>query len=356
MRLPSRKWRWLGLVAGLLLVAFVVIRTWVVPAILLRQIEAQYHGKVVFRDWWFGLHSAGVTGVELHETPAGDSPAWFSAERISTDVSLARLIRGRLMPTRITIERPKVVFRLDDKGQPITKIPVASSSGGSKTQPNFASLPDIVATDGELTFDQQGRKPMHIKGVDARLAPVQDGGELTVKTDDPTWGQVTVAGHFDPSFKNGRFEIATGPGFVADPEKLATDSVHPGRGLGQHRASGAGRRQGQDRPGRRLPQAGHGPHRRHLQGHGGEAELPPDRDGRHDGPPRHRRRRRQAGQPPRQGDRWLDRRRMGPSTSAARSPDSTSTSASGASTSRRLRRPGSSARSGRPAGSPAEST
>ena len=221
MRLPPRKWRWFGLALGLALVGFVAIRTWVVPAILLRQVEAQYHGKVVFRDWWFGLRSSGVTGVQLHESASDDSPIWFSSDRISTDVSLARLIRGRLMPTRITIDHPKVIFRLDAAGQPLTKIPVGSDAAGPKAQADFGSLPDIVATGGELTLDQQGRKPMTIRGVDARLAPALDGGDLTVTTDDPTWGQVKIAGHFDPSFKNGSLEIKTSPGFVADPEKLA---------------------------------------------------------------------------------------------------------------------------------------
>ena len=221
MRLSSRKWRWLGLGLALLVVAFVVIRTWVVRAILLGQIQAQYHGRVVVGDWWLGLHSSGVTGVELGETTDKDSPTWFSADRITTDVSLARLIRGRVMPTRIEIDRPKVAFRLDAKGQPLTKIPVGTSPEKPKRQADINALPDIVATGGEITLAQEGRPPMTVRGVDARLAPVVDGGNLTVKSDDPTWGRATATGHFDPSFQVGEFEIATGPGFVADPEKLA---------------------------------------------------------------------------------------------------------------------------------------
>jgi translocation and assembly module TamB len=222
MRLSSRKWKWLGVGLAVMAVAFVVVRTWVVPALILSQLQAQYNGKVTFRDWWFGLDSSGITGLQLGETAANDSPLWFSAERISTNVSFSRLIHGHLMPTRVEVDQPEVTFRLDAKGQPITKIPLAGSTPGKAADPKEGRtiLPDIVARNGVITLDQDGRKPMTIRGVDASLAPVADGGKLDVKTDDPTWGQVVVSGHFDPSFKHGDLQIKSSPGFVADPDKL----------------------------------------------------------------------------------------------------------------------------------------
>ena len=80
MRLNSRKLRWLGLVAILLVGAFVAVRAWVVPAVIVQQIQAKYHGKVVVGDWWFGWNSSGISGVKLQETPSGESPTWFAAE------------------------------------------------------------------------------------------------------------------------------------------------------------------------------------------------------------------------------------------------------------------------------------
>ncbi len=218
MRLNSRKFRWLGLVAIVLVGGFFAVRQWVVPAIIVRQIQAKYHGKVVVGDWWFGWNSAGISGVKLHETPADDSPIWFSADRVSTDLSLSALLHGRIMPNRIEIDRPNIDFRIDAKGQPLTKIPIGEP--GSKADNDPIKLPEIVAKGGEITLAQEGRKPMTIRGVDARLRPVKDGSDLDIKTDDPTWGQVTITGHFKPSFKDGEFQIATGPGFVADPKKL----------------------------------------------------------------------------------------------------------------------------------------
>ncbi len=221
MRLKSRKLRWLGLVGIFLVSAFFAVRQWLVPAIIVQQIQARYHGKVVVGDWWFGWNSAGISGVKLLETPSGDSPVWFSADRISTDLSFSSLFQGRIMPTRIEIDRPSIDFRIDAKGQPLTKIPIGSPGDAeAKNQADVLKLPEIVTRNGEITLAQAGRKPMTIRGVNARLSPVANGSDLDVKTDDPTWGQVAVTGHFQPSFKDGEFQITSSPGFVADPEKL----------------------------------------------------------------------------------------------------------------------------------------
>jgi translocation and assembly module TamB len=222
MRLSSRKWKWLGVGLAMMTAAFFVVRTWVVPSLILGQLQANYRGKVSFESWWFGLHSAGITGLKLGETRASDSPVWFSADRISTNVSIERLIRGQVMPTQVEVDRPEVTFHLDAKGQPLTKIPLVPSDEGKagKAQVDRTILPDILTKNGVITLQQDGRKPMTIRGVDARLSPVDDGAKIEVKTDDPTWGQVTVSGHFDPSFKHGNMEIKSSPGFVADPDKL----------------------------------------------------------------------------------------------------------------------------------------
>ncbi len=221
MRRSTRRWRWFGLALVALTVAFGVIRTWVVPAIIVGQIRKTYHGRVVVRDWWLGFDSAGIRGVELGENDSPGSPSWFTADRISTDVSIRSLLRGRVMPTRVEIDRPKVAFQLDAKGQPTTKIPfvpepAVAGKGGSKPIP----LPEVVAKDGEITLQQQGRKPMTIAGVEARLNTVDGGEQVDVTTDDPTWGKVKVGGRFDPTFKNGEVDIASSPGFVADPDKI----------------------------------------------------------------------------------------------------------------------------------------
>ena len=187
-------------------------------------------------------------------------------------------------------------------------------------------------------------------------SPVKDGGELDVKTDDPTWGQVTIAGHFDPSFKNGEFEIASSPGFVADPEKLARIPFIPAEVWANIEPRGPVDAKVRinlavDAP---KPVTVH----TELTFKGTTAKLNSlqvettdttghvvidDAAG-------------QAREPQGQGDRRHDRGERDPRLRPARSPDSTSTSGSGTSTSPRLRRPGNLARSARRAGSRAGST
>ena len=92
------------------------------------------------------------------------------------------------------MDQPKIAFRLDAKGQPLTKIPVASSTGGKGGGPasrDPVALPDIVTKNGELTLQQEGpdADDYHQESTAPASAPVEDGGKLTVKTDDPAWGQ-----------------------------------------------------------------------------------------------------------------------------------------------------------------------
>jgi translocation and assembly module TamB len=203
-------------------VGFVLVRNVVIGRVLLSQLQAHYHGKVVVKDWWFGLNSSGLVGVELGDGAADAKDAdWFAADRISTDVSLRSLIHGRSLPTIVRVDHPVIQFRFDARGQPLTKIPlVASSGGGQPGQAAAIPIPRVVAKGGEITLDQVGRAPMTIAGVDAELDPGKDGETLKVTTDDPTWGRVAVSGRFDPAFLNGTLEIDSSPGFVATPEKI----------------------------------------------------------------------------------------------------------------------------------------
>ena len=76
------------------------------------------------------------------------------------------------------------------KGQPITRIPVAPPTRGQGTGRPRAdfSLPEIITKDGELTLEQDGRKPMKIRGVEARLSPVEDGGKTCRQDRRPQLG------------------------------------------------------------------------------------------------------------------------------------------------------------------------
>ncbi len=228
MRRSTRRWLWLALALVAGGVGFGVVRTWLVPALIVREIRQTYHGRVVVRDWWFGPESAGIGGVELGESDAPDSPTWFAADRIEANVTIRDVLKGRILPTRIEIDRPRASVRLDAKGLPITKIPFvpkpAPSGGtGGKAPP----IPEVVAHDGIIKVDQQGRKPMTIAGIEADLKLVEGGEAIRVTSEDQLWGRMEVSGKFDPTFKRGVVNLRTGPGFVVTPEKIASLAFVP---------------------------------------------------------------------------------------------------------------------------------
>ncbi len=64
------------------LVVGLVVRAWVVPAVIGRELRARFHGPAKFDGWWLGWSSAGVTGLTLREGPGADSPAWLTADAV----------------------------------------------------------------------------------------------------------------------------------------------------------------------------------------------------------------------------------------------------------------------------------
>ncbi|HWE37178.1 MAG TPA: AsmA-like C-terminal region-containing protein [Isosphaeraceae bacterium] len=217
MRIRRKTWAMLGIGAvAVVAAAVLVVRAWVVPAVIVRQIEARYGGKVRVRSWWLGRNSSGINGLELHEGPGADSPVWAKAERVETDLSLGDLLHGRTSPARLVVDRPNVTLRLSRDNHFLTDIPIRSggASGGG--------LPPIEARDATLTFRQEGRPEFTIHHINASLAPEAGGDSAaTAHADDPVWGPVSASGRFAPGFATGRFDLDAGR-IPADPGKAAS--------------------------------------------------------------------------------------------------------------------------------------
>src|SRR4051812_2999885 len=103
MRIPGKVLKGLGVGLVAAVVVFVVVRTWVVPAVIVTRIRAPPGGKVRIRDWWLNGQGAGVVGLTVAEGPAADAPVWLSSPRASTDLSLGGFLRGRFAPRRIRL-------------------------------------------------------------------------------------------------------------------------------------------------------------------------------------------------------------------------------------------------------------
>src|SRR5690348_1809297 len=98
MRRPRKVWRWLGGSALVLLAIGFIIRAWVVPAIIVRELQSRYEGQVWIRDWWLNGHSVALVALALHETRADNSPVWARAEQVEADLTPGQVLRGDFVP------------------------------------------------------------------------------------------------------------------------------------------------------------------------------------------------------------------------------------------------------------------
>jgi hypothetical protein len=109
MRKASRHLRWADARLGFVLATGFVVWAWIVPAVIVAQIRKHHTGFVAIRGWWVGFGSAGVTGLTLHEGRSPRSPVWATVPRVSTDLSLNGLLRGRTIPRRIWFRASRIV-------------------------------------------------------------------------------------------------------------------------------------------------------------------------------------------------------------------------------------------------------
>ena len=217
-----KKWmRVAGVLLVLGVVAFFVIRNYVVRRVILAEVRKQYGGRVELGDWWLDGKSAGVTGVALGESDRPDSPTWLAADRISTDLSIGRLLRGQFLPTRVVVEHPKVSLRFDKDGKLATAIPFrGDDKAAAKPGSEPFAIPIVDVRRAEVTIAQDGRAPFRIARADAQLEPKGGREVIAALTDDPVWGHARINGDFAPDFQSGSVTIQSGPGFVADREEV----------------------------------------------------------------------------------------------------------------------------------------
>ncbi len=206
MRIPGNAWKWLGGVLAVAALVVALVWTWVVPAVIVRQVEARVGGKAEVRGWWLNGRSAGLVGLKVHDGPGAGSPVWASAERVTTDLTLWGLLRGAFSPRRVRLTGPVVALRLDRQGQLLTRI-VGKAGGSSTSAPG--SIPVVIADAATVTIAQEGRPPLVIHGMTARLGPDGDGVSLAARANDPEWGPFEATGRFDGSFDAGRIDLSS---------------------------------------------------------------------------------------------------------------------------------------------------
>ena len=202
----------LGLAIAMPLIGLIVWYV-VIPRVIVAAIRQRHEGHVTIAGWWISGSSAGVTGLTLRETPAPDSPTWAAIDRVSTDLTLGALLRGRFIPRRIVFDRATITYRIAADGHPLTRIPLRPSQGGA--------LPALVVHDSRLTLHQEGRPEMVVHHLDADMADGPDGPHFEAKADDSRWGLPNLTGQFTPDFAGFGFQLRADH-LVADREKVAS--------------------------------------------------------------------------------------------------------------------------------------
>ncbi len=214
MRISSKWAKRLGVCLAIVVVIFLVVLTWVIPAVIVGRVQAMFAGKVTIRDWWLNGHSAGVVGLTLHEGPTTGSTVFASAERVVTDLSLFGLLRGRFSPGLVTLVRPEVHFRLNHDGR-FVNLPVIHGGGGAG-----APVPSIAVEDAQVNFHREGwPSEMVVSRVGGRLLSEPKRLVVSAEANDPTWGRWVSSGTIDPDFHEGSVRLE-GDRFTAERAKL----------------------------------------------------------------------------------------------------------------------------------------
>jgi translocation and assembly module TamB len=216
MAAARKRWRWrrLGIGLAILLTLGFLVRTWVVPALITRALQARYGGRLEFRDWWVNLASAGVTDLRLHEGESARSEVWLRADRVATDISLASLARLRVAPGEVKFQKARIAFRFDRAGLLLTMPPFRRPSGPS------TALPKVAFENVQLILSQEGRPALNVVNLDATAVPEADVFRLNATANDPNWGRWNGTGDINPSVLAGKVTLG---GLIpsADPQKEA---------------------------------------------------------------------------------------------------------------------------------------
>ena len=230
MRNPPKLLKRLGLALIATVALAVVTVVWIVPRVIVGQLESRLGGTVEIQGWWVDGRSAGVRGLKVHEGPTVESPVWASAERLDGP-GPRRSVRGETSPGKVQLYGPSLLVRLDRKGDLLTRIGASSGAGGMGS----ASVPVVVADGARVEVRQEGRPSMVVNGVTLRLAP--DGDQLAgAAVQRPAVGT-------DRGPRTGRPGVQDRPGRhevdgqrLGHARKSGGDPVRPDGGLGQRRA------------------------------------------------------------------------------------------------------------------------
>ncbi|GAC1470850.1 MAG: hypothetical protein NVSMB9_16380 [Isosphaeraceae bacterium] len=203
--------------AGLLLVVVLAGRQ-VIPSLIVSRLEGQLGGKVRIDDWWLSWGSSGLTGLKVHEGRDVSSPIWLSVPRVTSDLTIGKVLRGQFAPGRLVLKGPELALRVSRQGALLTHLAMQGKGAGSASR----AVPLISVEGGTVGVQQESRPAFVVKAVSGGLTPDAEGVVVAIQSKDPSWGPLEANGRFDAAFQTGRIDLKTTSPIVATPEMAAS--------------------------------------------------------------------------------------------------------------------------------------
>ncbi|HEY7326112.1 MAG TPA: hypothetical protein VH592_00625 [Gemmataceae bacterium] len=146
------------------------------------------------------IGTSSVLGIEAYEDEKAIKP-WLRIDDVAADVSALNLLLGK-SPDDIHLRGARLFLRFDKDGRLLTKLPTKKTGAPER-------LPKLQVDGGELTFDQQHRSPMIIRGVHADISSGDNGLTLRGTVSDPFWGDWKANGDFNHTGSQGSITLDT---------------------------------------------------------------------------------------------------------------------------------------------------
>jgi translocation and assembly module TamB len=168
------------------------------------RLEEVFGGPVRLDSVDIGLSGdSSLQGLKVFP-PGGDKP-WIEMADIAADVSVLGMLVGN-GPENVRLQSPAVTLHLNEDNHLVTPLPTVKSGGGA--------VPRVVVRDGKLTIDQDGRPAMAISGLQAELAPAEDGIKVKGTINDPYWGEWRLDLTFDTATRALAVRLESEPSHI----------------------------------------------------------------------------------------------------------------------------------------------
>jgi hypothetical protein len=211
-----RRLRWtLVVCSGVLAVVLIAVAAgrWYLRREILSQLTAFNGAPVVVDRVELGFRRQAARGIQLFEGEPegvgegkgeGKQPPWLTASRAELELSVWEALRGQKVPRRITVEDVNVVLQFDDRGDLLTRLPMASDGRDWKLP---AGVVDAVNASVEIR--QRGRRALAVRSIGLQLKQQDATLQATGRVGDLLGAEWTFGGRIDVATQRATWESAT---------------------------------------------------------------------------------------------------------------------------------------------------